>query len=212
MKTTFKTVRTGMLALPLTLLGGAAFAGGLAEPIAAPAPAPAPIPAPVPVRTGGDWTGFYAGAQLGYGQVDADELTGDTDGALYGVHAGYLYDLGSWVLGGELDIDGTNIENDTDGVAELDTVARAKLRLGYDAGQFLPYVVGGIAQANVSSDALAAIDGDDTGAFGGVGLEYRVSDSLRIGGEVLQHQFDDFNDSGVDIEATTATARVSFQF
>ncbi len=209
MKPTLKTTRVSLFALPLAIFGGVATAGGLAEPVAAPAPAPILAPAPVPV--GSDWTGFYAGGQLGYGQVEADELDGDTDGATYGVHAGYLYDLGSVVLGGELDLDGTNIENDTDGVAELDTVTRAKLRLGYDAGDWLPYVTAGIAQARVSSD-VDAIDGDDTGGFGGLGVEYRLSDSLRIGGEVLRHQFDDFNDSGIDLEATTASARVSFQF
>ena len=209
MKPTLKTARLSLIALPLAIVGGMATAGGLSEPIAA--PAPAPIPAPVPMPVGSDWTGFYAGGQLGYGKVEADELSGDTQGATYGVHAGYLYDLGSFVLGGELDLDGTQIENDTDGAADVDTITRAKLRLGYDAGDWLPYVTAGIAQARVSSDT-DAIDGDDTGGFGGVGVEYRLSDSIRVGGEVLRHQFNDFNDSGVDLEATTAAARVSFQF
>jgi predicted porin len=160
--------------------------------------------------SGSDWTGFYAGAQLGYGQLDSDALTEDPDGLLYGAHAGYLYDFGQWVIGGELDIDGTDIEDETAGV-ELDTVTRAKLRLGYDAGAWLPYVTGGIAQARTSSTA-AGFDADDTGPFGGVGVEYRLNPSMRIGGEVLQHQFEDYNGTGVDIDATTAMARVTFQF
>lgn len=208
MKTTSKMVRTSMLAAPLAIFAGMASAGGLAEPV--PAPVPVPAPAPAPVFTGSDWTGFYAGGQLGYGQLDSDALTEDPDGLLFGAHAGYLYDLGSWVIGGELDIDGTDIEDETADVA-LDTVTRAKLRVGYDAGNWLPYVTGGIAQARTSSGA-AAFDTDDTGAFGGLGVEYRLSDSLRVGGEVLQHQFEDYDGTGVDIDATTATARVSFQF
>lgn len=207
MKTTFKTVRASMLAAPLAVIAGMASAGGLSEPV----PAPAPIPvAPAPVITGSDWTGFYAGAQLGYGQLDADELTDDPEGLTYGAHAGYLYDFGQWVIGGELDLDGTDIEDEDVGV-ELDTVTRAKLRVGYDAGNWLPYITGGIAQARTSSD-VDALDGDDTGAFAGLGVEYRLSPTIRLGGEVLQHQFDDYNDSGVDIDATTAAARVSFQF
>lgn len=206
MKTTFKIVRTSMLAAPLIAAAGIASAGGLTEPVTAPAPIPV-APTPVPVAPISDWTGFYAGGQLGYGQLDSDALTEDPDGLLYGAHAGYLYDFGSWVIGGELDIDGTEIEDETADVA-LDTVARAKLRVGYDAGNWLPYVTGGIAQATTSG----SLDADDTGSFGGVGLEYRVSDSMRVGGEILQHQFDDFDDTGIDIDATTATARVSFQF
>lgn len=207
MKSTFISARSSMFALPLIAFGSVATAGGLSEPVATPAPAPAPVPAPVPI--GSDWTGFYAGGQLGFGQLEADPLD-DPDGLTYGAHAGYLYDLGNIVLGGELDLDGTEIEDETADVA-LDTVTRAKLRLGYDAGDFLPYLTGGIAQARTSS-GTAAFDGDDTGGFAGLGAEYRISDGIRIGGEFLRHQFDDYNGSGVDIEANTATARVSFQF
>lgn len=206
MKTVFKIARTSMLVAPLALAAGMVSAGGLSEPVATPAPAPAPI-APAPVMMGSDWTGFYAGGQLGYGQLDSDALTEDPDGLTYGAHAGYLYDLGSWVLGGELDLDGTEIEDETADVA-LDTVTRAKLRVGYDAGNWMPYLTGGIAQARTSG----AVDGTDTGAFGGLGLDYRVSNSIRVGGEVLQHQFEDFDDTGIDIDATTVAARVSFQF
>jgi len=35
---------------------------------------------------------------------------------------------------------------------------------------------------------------------------------MRFGAEVLQHQFDDFDGSGNDIDATTLAARVSFNF
>ena len=211
MKPTFKTARSSLFALPLIVAGGMAAAGGLSEPVAA--PAPAPIPAPVPVAVGTDWTGFYAGAQLGYGQLDADAIDTagvDVDGATFGAHAGYLADLGSWVLGGELQLDGTNIES-SDSTAldlEVDTITRGLLRVGYDAGDFLPYLTAGIAQARTSG----AVDGSDTGAAYGLGAEYRVSPTIRIGAEVLQHQFDDFDDSGIDVEATTAAARVSFQF
>lgn len=206
MKMTSTLIRTSMLAAPLAMAAGMASAGGLAEPVIAPAPAPAPIPAPAPVRMGSDWTGFYAGGQIGYGQLDSDALADDTEGLTYGAHAGYLYDLGNVVLGAELDINGTEIE-DSDADIALDTVTRAKLRVGYDAGQFLPYITGGVAQARTSG----TLDETDTGAFGGIGLDYQVSDTIRVGGEVLQHQFEDFGDTA-DIDATTASARVSFRF
>jgi hypothetical protein len=69
MKPSKTALRTGgIAALTATLSLGAlpALAGGVAEP----APMPAVIPAaPAPVA-GADWTGFYAGAQIEYGDVD----------------------------------------------------------------------------------------------------------------------------------------------
>ena len=206
MTTTFKMVRAGIIAAPLALAAGMASAGGLSEPIMTPAPTPVAV-APAPMRTTGDWTGFYAGGQLGYAQLDSDALPEDPEDMTYGVQAGYMYDMGSWVVGGELDINGTEIESGTPDVA-VDAITRAKLRVGYDAGNWLPYATAGVAQARVSGD----IDGEDTGAFVGLGADYRVSDSVIVGAEVIKHQFEDFDDSGVDIDATTAALRVSYKF
>ena len=209
MKTTFITARTSMLAAPLALAAGVATAGGLAEPVEAPAPAPVPV-APAPVMTGIDWTGFYAGGQIGYGQLDSDAIndSDDPSGAIYGVHAGYNYDFGSLVLGGELDFDGTSIEAD-DPATEVESVARAKVKLGYDAGVFMPYATAGVARVQTSD----ALDGETDGSFAGLGLSYLLSDTLIVGGEVLQHQFEDFADNdGVDVDATTLSLRASFRF
>lgn len=191
-----------LIAAPLAFAGSSAVAGGLAEPVVAPAPAPIAVAAPAPV--GRDWSGFYVGGSLGYGDVDADGVTGDFEGATFGGHAGYNYDLGSIVLGAELEATGTNdFENDATGL-ELDNVLRAKVRAGYDAGAFLPYVTGGYAQAEVSGD-------DDDGYFYGVGVDYAFSDSITVGGEYLRHEFEDFNDGG-DITADTLSLRVSYNF
>ncbi|MEJ8560396.1 outer membrane beta-barrel protein [Yoonia sp. GPGPB17] len=209
MNTTLKFARTSMLAAPLALATGMASAGGISEPIAAPAPAPAPIAA-APVAVGNDWTGFYAGGQLGFGRLDSDAILDDDDpeGAIYGVHAGYNYDFGSIVLGGEIDYDLTNIEVD-DPSSEVDSIARAKAKLGYDAGQFMPYITAGVARVETTD----ALDGDTDGSFAGLGVSYMMNDAIILGGEVLQHQFEDFADSdGVDVDATTLSLRASFKF
>lgn len=195
-------------ALTLGFAAGPAFAGNLAEPIVPAAPVPLPA---APVMTSGDWSGFYVGGSLGFADVDDDAAVfGDGfDGLTYGVHAGYDYDFGSFVLGGELEISGFDVV-DTATDTAIDSVARLKLRAGYDAGAFLPYVTAGVAQLNTSGAPLGEVD--DNGAFYGLGLDYRMSDNIRVGGEVLQHEFDDYAGSGINADALTAGVRVSFEF
>lgn len=194
-------------------LSGPALASGLEQ--SAPdsfAPAPPPVTAPAPAPApGGNWTGFYGGVQLGYGsindQTEPEVFGDDFNDATYGAHIGYLYDFGQIVAGAELDIEGTNLEDSATGL-EVDRLVRAKLRLGYDAGRLLPYVTAGAVQATTSGFAEL----DDTGGFVGVGLDYQATDSMRVGAEVLQHRFEDFDDTGIDFDATTVSARVSFTF
>ncbi len=200
------TKRLMISSIALAVFAAPAFAGGIAEPVMAPAPVPVAV-APVVVNTGGDWTGFYAGAGLGYGTLEAEGFADDTEDYTYGLHAGYLYDMGTFVLGGELEYDATEITDATTGI-NLDGVARAKVRAGYDAGQWLPYVTAGAAQAYTSG----ALEANDTGYFAGVGVDYQVTQSIRVGAELLRHQFDDFNGTGTDIDANTAAVRVGFRF
>lgn len=198
---------TALAAMGILAMAGTAKAGGLNEPVAVVAP-PAPVAvAPAPAPAGADWTGFYAGANLGYGQLEAEGFDEDTEGATYGLHAGYLYDLGSLVVGAEVEYDVTDITDEATGI-DLDSVARLKGRLGYDAGAFLPYVTAGAAQASTSG----ALEAEDNGYFAGLGVDYQVSQNIRVGAEVLQHQFEDFDGTGTDIDATTASVRVGFTF
>ena len=184
-------------------VASASFAGNLSEPIIA--PSPAAMAAPV-YSTGTDWTGFYVGGSLGYAEGSEDDSTVfEDDGATYGIHAGYDYDFGNFVLGAELELSGFDV---SDGGNDIDSVSRAKLRAGYDAGAFLPYLTVGVA----SLDIGGGLDANDTGSFYGVGMDYMLNDRIRLGGEVLQHEFGNFDNTGLDFEATTASVRVAFQF
>jgi opacity protein-like surface antigen len=194
-------MKTLVLAAVAATLALPAAAGGLASP----APEPAPFEAaPVPLVSGADWTGGYVGAQLGYGDVSGG-LSGD--GALGGVHAGYRQDFGGFVLGGEIDHDVADISlggNDT-----LDSVTRLKLSAGADLGRTLLYATVGGAQARADVGGASL---SDSGWLGGVGVAYQVNDNWVLGGEILTHRFDDFDNSGVDLDANTATLRASFRF
>ncbi|KIN72893.1 outer membrane protein [Sulfitobacter guttiformis] len=189
----------GATAVSVSLLGSTAFAGSLEDPVIE-TPATAVYAPVAPVGT--DWTGAYGGLNLGYADIDG---TGDVDGddTTYGLHVGYDYDFGKFVLGGEFEYDKTDI--DLGGVAEADSVARLKLRGGYDLGRTLVYATAGAARVDTSV-------GDETGEFIGVGVAYQVTDRFTVGGEVLEHRFDDIGGSGVDADATTFNLRGSFRF
>lgn len=195
-------------ALSMAVAASPAFSGNLDEPIIEYAPPPVMA---APVATGNDWTGFYAGGSLGYAGVDdaANTFSNSFEGMTYGIHAGYDYDFGTFVVGGELELSGFDV-TDTVTATSVDSVTRLKLRAGYDAGQFLPYVTAGVAQLNTSGAPLG--DVDDTGSFYGVGMDYKMTDNIRVGGEILQHDFDSYAGSGLDVDALTAGVRVSFEF
>lgn len=194
-------MKTRILAMGLAAtLAGPALAGSL-EP-AAPDPIAPVAPPPPPAPLGGDWTGGYAGLQLGYGDVDG---SGEADGDdfLYGAHLGYRYDFGTFVLGGELDYDFADI--DLNGAAEVDSVARLKLQAGYDFGPALGYFTAGVADLDTSI-------GSETGEFYGIGVAYQVNERYTVGAELLEHSFDDIGGTGVEADATTFTVRGSIRF
>lgn len=181
-----------------------AFAGGV------PGESPAPVMlAPAPVTT--DWGGFYGGVQLEYGEATAAAGLGsvDLDGMNYGIFGGYRVDYGTTVFGFEIDIVSSDMSV-SGGVGEVDTISRATLELGYDAGNALIYGTVGVVGMSISPSA--PFDDDDWGFVGGVGVDYRLGASSFIAAELLYHQIDDFSGSGTDIDATTLGVGIGFQF
>lgn len=167
-----------------------------------PEPVIAAPPPPIPVQTGGDWSGFYGGIQLGRLDVDGTGAA-DGDDTTFGLHAGYDYDFGQFTFGGEIDTDFGDV--DLGGAATVDNVARLKLRAGYDLGRTLIYATGGAARVDTSL-------GGETGEFLGLGVAYQITDQFVLGGELLEHRFDDIAGSGVDADATSLNVRGSFRF
>lgn len=221
--------RTLLTAGAALIVAAPAFAGGFAEPIVTAAPAAPVVVAPAaPVAASGDWSGFYAGGQLGFGSLDIDDNLAGTapfedgsyDGATYGLHAGYMFDFGRIVAGAEVDFDGTQIAVDGADIAssedlEVGSVVRGKLRVGYDAGRFLPYLTAGVAQVRLNSDDAAVddvLEDKYDGRFIGVGAAYQLNDRFVIGAEVLRHNFEDTPLDNVDVDVTTATLRASIRF
>lgn len=150
-----------------------------------------------------DFTGFYAGAQLGYAGVDTDVGLDGSDW-MGGIILGYDYDFGDWVAGVSFDYDWTDV--DVGGAATLKSVWRLKARGGYNWDNNLVYVAAGYTDSN--TEGL----GSDDGWVAGIGYEYRIQSDLSLGAELLYHQFDNYNGSGVDVDATTLQFRAAYRF
>lgn len=211
----FRLRTTSVLAALAATVSGPALAGGLSEQINEQVVVPVEVTAPEPA----DWTGFYVGGSIGNGEMSLENVdpdfeeevrgfTADVEN-LFGIHAGYMRDLGSFVLGVEGEyLQGTVTAEEQEEDTDI-TILRAKGRVGYDMGQLLPYAVGGYA---VLDPVDAPEDFDPlTGAFYGLGIDYAVTDSILIGGEYLIHNLSN-DDVPADYEVTTMALRVSYKF
>ena len=219
----FHRTRALVAGAVLVAVAAPAFAGGFA-PVATEtsAPAPAPVVVTPQAAPSGDWTGLYLGGQLSYGQLgyeldDGDAGEADFNGAQGGLHAGYLRDFGRIVAGVEVALDWTDFELDDEETpsldvgADLESVTRAGVRLGYDAGRILPYATAGYASASFSEELASTGEDSADGYYFGGGVEYAVTESFSLGGEVLRHEFDlDVED--LDTGLTTVGLRASYRF
>lgn len=174
--------------------------------------APAPM-MQAPASTGGDWSGFYGGAQLGFGNVGSTEpLAGDGDGLLGGLHGGYRMDFGSFVAGAELAYDFAQIDLGELDVSTVNSIGRLGVSGGVDLGQTLVYGTVGLASVD------AEIDGADSSADGhyyGIGMDYALSPTMTVGGQLLRHEFDDVTGGTItanELDTTLLQAKVSFRF
>lgn len=167
------------------------------------AAAAATLVAATPALADGEWTGFYAG--IGIGNLDVDTTIGaDNDDRAYGVHAGYRYDLGQWVVGGEVEYDTSDFLL-APGVS-VDNVGRLKGTFGYDTGLALIYLAVGVADVTVGGV------GDETGEFYGIGFAYQITPRAEVSAELLEHDFDNIGGSGIGADATSFNVRAALRF
>lgn len=134
------------------------------------------------------WTGLYVGINGGYGWGSSDFsapfATGsfDTDGGLVGGTLGYNWQQGQFVFGAEGDIDWSDIGGSTTcgGVnctVDNDWLGTLRGRVGYAFDRFMPYITGGLAVGNVSTNIAGVGSGDDVNAgwTAGGGIEARIT-------------------------------------
>lgn len=182
-----------------------------------------------------DWTGFYAGGQLGYGRAEADATIlgatagGDLTGIVGGGFIGYNYQIDNIVLGVVADFNFADWnDDDTTGgftaSSQMDYIGTVGPRIGLAMDRALFYVEGGYAftelEAEVSGPGLSFSDDEKlNGYFLGAGIDYALTDTVFVGAEYNYAQFEDanFNIGGVavdvdDLDAHVFKARVGFKF
>jgi outer membrane immunogenic protein len=174
------------------------------------------------------WDGLYVGANVGYGWGTATDTnntnTTSLTGYSIGAQVGYNFHVSdSVIFGVEADLNWSNEQgtftNTYDGFSSrINWNGSVRGRLGYDAGQFLPYVEAGIAFANATytddftSTPPFTAKGTYTGLTVGAGVEYKLADQLSVN---LEYRYTDygtvsFTDNGVGI--TDSTVRLGLNY
>ncbi len=179
---------------------------GLSAPASA-ADMPAPPPAPLPVMY--NWSGFYVGANGGWGQShdcwDFIRIVGigdgcrDRSGGMFGGQLGYRWQTNQFVFGLEGQGDWANFSNTR--VSEInpffstriktDAVGLLTGQVGWAWNASLLYLKGGAAVTSNQLDILRTFDGLDFasanatrwGGAVGVGWEYGFASNWSVGVE-----------------------------
>jgi outer membrane immunogenic protein len=187
----------GEIAMKKFLMGAVAlFALGMAAPATAADMAVKARPAPAPLPMLYDWTGFYIGANGGWGQsrncwdfVDPAgvllfaEGCNDRSGGLAGGQIGYRWQAGTWVFGVEAQGDWADLSHTRLSVFDPTFSIRTKTdgiglftgQIGYAWNAALLYLKGGAA---VTSNRFSILDNLNFGA------EVASASSTRWGGVV----------------------------
>jgi len=206
-------------------------------------------PPPAPVAAPFSWTGFYIGANAGglwsRDGVDESSCTGgvcslvgtdtlDLSGVVGGVQAGYNYQIQSFVLGVEGDLDWSSAKGSDYPVisgqthsASLPFFADLRARLGVAIGRVLPYVTGGVVVADVQNKldpAAFSLDrgGASTGWAIGGGAEYAIDAHWSVKVDCLYMQFPSvtktqvvgcgYNSAKFEDSAEVARVAVNYRF
>ena len=162
------------------------------------------------------WSGFYFGGQAGYTWADADYTHTSTSGlvesfsfnpstAIGGIHAGMQGQWANWVLGVEGSFNWTGLDQRRTSVRnppvfktfELDAIATVVGKAGYAANNWLIYVKGGWAGANIRTEGTSPVSGVtaaprqwESGWTVGGGFDYLVATNWILGVDFNYYNID----------------------
>ena len=188
------------------ILGAAALAALVSPALAADLPQRAYVAAPVVMSPAYDWTGFYMGANGGYGSNRAcwgsfaagliPEGCNSKSGGVFGGQGGYRAQFGQLVVGVEAQGDWANLRASVPSALVPGGISSAKVtsvglftgQIGYAANAALFYLKGGAALANnnflvenAAGVGLYYATSHKVGATVGVGFEYGFTPNWSAG-------------------------------
>lgn len=161
-----------------------------------------------------DWDGFYGGVTVGYTTSSADvEFTTapaslvthpgiDSSGWGLGVQLGYnVATGGGLILGLEGDLSWSDISEtiddplgvpDATSTSTVDFSGMLRGRLGFDGGEFMPFLTGGVIWANATDESSALPEAETqllTGWTLGAGVEMAVASNVTLKAEYFYASF-----------------------
>jgi len=167
-----------------------------------------------------NWTGFYVGANVGYGfgksNWDVPAVSPSPKGVLAGLTLGYNYQTGLWLWGVEGDIDYSGMKGSTAcGAGSCETkntwLGTARARLGYAGwNNWLPYITGGAAFGDIkaTNSAIGSADKTKVGWTAGVGVEYAMWANWSV---KLEYLYVDLGKFDCGIACGAVSDNVSFK-
>ncbi len=177
-----------------------------------------------------DWSGPYVGLHAGYGTgtlhlsapgfIDPDDEDEDVDGFFGGIQLGYNFQSDALLFGVQTDLSLSNIQYDEDGSGANDTIdwlGSTTGRVGFVAGNFVPYLKGGIAYAGGTGDAAGESDSQThVGWTVGAGVELAVADGISVFGVYDYYNFGDatydFTPFDAEVSSTLNVVKVGLNF
>lgn len=178
-----------------------------------PAPA-APLETP-PVNT---WSGPYAGISLGYGfsgRTETPAVDVNSSGFIGGAFAGYNFQNGMFVYGGEADLNWSGLSGDNAGVevdGGLDSSLRARLGVAV-TDDVLVYGTGGAAFGSLKvSDAAGSDRQTAVGWTAGAGVDVKMTENIfgRVEYRYTDFGSRTFNTGSGDQSVSSSNNRVTF--
>lgn len=168
-----------------------------------------------------NWTGFYVGINGGYGwgesNWDGFGSSTDTSGGLIGATAGYNWQTGPMVFGLEADIAWSDIRSTfTNAICPAGCETRntwlgtARARLGYAAGNFMPYVTGGAAFGEIQANpaGFAGVSDTNVGWTVGGGIEAAIAANWTA---KLEYLYVDLGSVGCGVTACGLSTNVDYR-
>lgn len=151
-----------------------------------------------------DWTGAYAGATLGFGRLSAPGAASNS-AVTGGLHAGYNWDRGNWVVGAE--VSAAPGMNRSIAGREITWGLSARVKAGPKVGvDGRTWVFGSLGANHVSHKPVGGgASAGTTGYVVGLGVSQMLNDKWILTGE-LQHS------RSTLVRATGVTVSASYRF